>query len=100
MPYNKSKHIRWFEETRIGSVLLVGGNNAFPGEIYRALTSKGMRIPDMYSVTDEAYWHILEARGTLEKLKCTMVRLNTQILQPCKKGENFKKPDSWGRNSG
>jgi pyruvate, water dikinase len=76
----KGKYIRWFEETTIDDVPLVGGKNASLGEMYRELTSKGVRIPNGFSITAEAYWHTLEAGGTLEKLKNTMMGLDTSDI--------------------
>ncbi|AKB28718.1 Phosphoenolpyruvate synthase [Methanosarcina siciliae T4/M] len=77
MPGDKNKYIRWFEETTIEDVPLVGGKNASLGEMYRELTSKGVRIPNGFSVTSEAYWHMLKAGGILEKLKKIMEGLDT-----------------------
>lgn len=37
----ESKYIRWFEETTIDDIPLVGGKNASLGEMYRELTKKG-----------------------------------------------------------
>ena len=59
MSENKSKYVRWFDETSIEDVPLVGGKNASLGEMYRELTPKGVQIPNGFSVTAEAYWHVL-----------------------------------------
>lgn len=80
MSDNKSKYIRWFEETTIDDVSIVGGKNASLGEMYRELTSKGVKIPNGFSVTAEAYWHTLEAGGILEKLKSMMEGLDTSNI--------------------
>jgi len=77
MSGNKSKYTRWFEETTIEDVPLVGGKNASLGEMYRELTSKGIKIPNGFSVTAEAYWHTLKAGGILEKVKKTLDGLDT-----------------------
>ena len=77
MSGNKSKYTRWFEETTIEDVPLVGGKNASLGEMYRELTSKGIKIPNGFSVTAEAYWHTLKAGGILDKLKKTLDGLDT-----------------------
>ncbi|AKB50895.1 Phosphoenolpyruvate synthase [Methanosarcina barkeri str. Wiesmoor] len=80
MSDSKNKYIRWFEETTIDDVPIVGGKNASLGEMYRELTSKGVKIPNGFSVTAEAYWHILEAGGILEKLKSMMEGLDTSNI--------------------
>ena len=91
MSKNKSKYIRWFEETTIDDVPLVGGKNASLGEMYRELTSKGVRIPNGFSVTAEAYWHTLKAGGILEKLKKTMEGLDTaDVAELAKRGKNVR----------
>ena len=67
MSENKSKYIRWFEDTTIDDVPLVGGKNASLGEMYRELTSKGIKIPNGFAITAEAYWHTLKAGEILRK---------------------------------
>ncbi len=80
MTEKKIKYIRWFEETTIDDVPLVGGKNASLGEMYRELTSKGVKIPNGFSVTAKAYWHTLRAGGILERLKSTMDGLDTSDI--------------------
>ncbi|RXA21886.1 phosphoenolpyruvate synthase [Methanosarcina sp. MSH10X1] len=88
MSEKKSKYIRWFEETTIDDVPLVGGKNASLGEMYRELTSKGVKIPNGFSITAEAYWHTLEAGGILDKLKRTMEGLDTSdVADLAKRGK-------------
>jgi pyruvate,water dikinase len=71
-----AKFIRWFEEIKIEDVPTVGGKNASLGEMYRELTTRGIKIPNGFAVTAEAYWHALEAAGILEELKQTMAGLD------------------------
>ena len=63
-----AKYIRWFEEINIGDVPLVGGKNASLGEMYRELVQQGVRIPNGFAVTAEAYWHVLRSAGIVDKL--------------------------------
>lgn len=91
MPADNSKYIRWFEETTIDDVPLVGGKNASLGEMYRELSSKGIRIPNGFSVTSEAYWHTLKTGGIFEKLKTTMEGLDTSdVADLAKRGKNAR----------
>jgi pyruvate,water dikinase len=48
-----------FEEFGIEDVPLVGGKNASLGEMYRRLSSDGIRVPNGFAVTAEAYRHVL-----------------------------------------
>jgi pyruvate,water dikinase len=91
MSENKSKYIRWFDETSIEDVPLVGGKNASLGEMYRSLTPKGVKIPNGFSVTAEAYWHVLKAGGILDKLKQTLEGLDTtDVSELAKRGKNAR----------
>jgi pyruvate, water dikinase len=53
--------IRWFREIGITDVPLVGGKNASLGEMLRELTPLGVRVPNGYAVTADAYRYFLEA---------------------------------------
>lgn len=48
-------YIRWFEEIGIADVPTVGGKNASLGEMYRELSGKGVKVPNGFAVTAEAY---------------------------------------------
>lgn len=67
-----SRYIKWFKELGIGDVELVGGKNASLGEMYQNLTTKGIRVPNGFAVTAEAYKHILDTNGAWEKLKAKL----------------------------
>jgi pyruvate, water dikinase len=60
--------IRWFDEIGAADVGLVGGKNASLGEMVRALTSKGVRVPNGFAVTASAYRATLEEAGALTRL--------------------------------
>jgi pyruvate,water dikinase len=51
--------IRRFSELSIDDVPLVGGKNASLGEMYSALTERGVRVPNGFATTAEAYWHFI-----------------------------------------
>ncbi|MCB9114508.1 MAG: phosphoenolpyruvate synthase [Caldilineaceae bacterium] len=50
-----SMWVRWFSELSIDDVPKVGGKNASLGEMIRELAPKGIRIPDGFAVTADAY---------------------------------------------
>jgi pyruvate,water dikinase len=63
-------YIRWFEDIRNTDVDLVGGKNASLGELYTALTSQGVRVPNGFAVTADAYRNLLhngQLRSALER---------------------------------
>jgi pyruvate, water dikinase len=64
-----SEYVRFFEEFGIADVPLVGGKNASLGEMYRELSTEGVRIPNGFATTADAYRHMLEEAGTGNQLR-------------------------------
>ena len=78
--------IRWFAETSIADIPLVGGKNASLGEMYRELASRGVQVPNGFAITAEAYWHFLKETGTDVKVRNILDRLkpdDVQSLREC-----------------
>jgi pyruvate,water dikinase len=67
-----AKYIRWFNDIKIEDVPVVGGKNASLGEMYSELTTAGVKIPNGFATTADAYWHTLKSSGIYDKLKETM----------------------------
>lgn len=63
-----SRFIRWFSETSMKDIALVGGKNASLGELTQALTSCGVNVPYGFAVTAEAYDEILKNASVKEQL--------------------------------
>jgi pyruvate,water dikinase len=69
--------IRWFNQITLADVPLVGGKNASLGEMYTNLSGAGVRVPNGFAVTADAYRHFMHATGVAS----TIDRL-TKGLQP------------------
>ncbi len=65
----KKKYILFFKEISRRDVNLVGGKNASLGEMLRALSKKGVLIPDGFALTTRAYWRFLKFNEIDRKLK-------------------------------
>jgi pyruvate,water dikinase len=76
-----NNYIRWFKDITIEDVPSVGGKNASIGEMYRELTDKGIKVPNGFAITADAYWHVLESAGALEELKQTLQGLDTEDVR-------------------
>ncbi len=63
-----ARFIRWFEELTLDDVPLVGGKNASLGELYRELTPQGVRVPNGFAITAEAYRYVLDEAGAWAEL--------------------------------
>jgi len=80
--------VKWFNEIGIEDVPSVGGKNASLGEMYRHLSAEGVRVPNGFAVTAEAYDAVLKANGALEKLHARLDTLapdDLAQLQACGK---------------
>ena len=78
---NKPTYISWFKDLTIDDVPLVGGKNASLGEMYRDLTPKGVRIPNGFAVTAEAYRVMLEKANAWQPLREAMEGLNPDDVE-------------------
>ena len=60
--------IRWFRDIKLSDVPLVGGKTASLGELYGELRAAGVRVPNGFAITAEAYRALLDANGLREHL--------------------------------
>ena len=75
-----ARWIRWFAEIAIEDIPLVGGKNASLGEMFRELGSQGVKIPDGFAVTAEAYRHFLNETGLNARISELLAGLDTRDL--------------------
>ncbi len=74
------RYIRTFSELGIGDIPVVGGKNASLGEMYRHLSAEGVRVPNGFATTAEAYWHFLEHNRLVERIRERLKHLDTREL--------------------
>ena len=78
-------HVLWFEQVRLNDLPKVGGKNASLGEMYQALTSKGVKIPNGFAVTADAYWHFIDSNHLRPKMSALLAHVdgdsNVRTLQ-------------------
>ncbi|MBW1883479.1 MAG: phosphoenolpyruvate synthase [Deltaproteobacteria bacterium] len=65
---NEFRYVRWFRDLGVDDVALVGGKNASLGEMYRELMSNGVRVPNGFAITAQAYRDMLSKAGVWEPL--------------------------------
>jgi pyruvate,water dikinase len=63
-----ARYVRWFEELRLEDVPLVGGKNASLGEMYRELSAQGVRVPNGFASTADAFREAVTAVGAWDEL--------------------------------
>ncbi len=77
----KKRFILWFDEIGIEDVPLVGGKNASLGEMYRELTSKGVKIPNGFAITAYAYQYLLTKAKIKDDIKRILKDLDVSNLK-------------------
>ena len=77
----KYKFIKFFDELGINDVPEVGGKNASLGEMYRALSKKGLRVPNGFATTSEAYNYFLESAGLRKQIRKILKNLDTHNVE-------------------
>ncbi len=75
------RYIRRFNELGINDVPLVGGKNASLGEMYRTLSSKGVKIPNGFATTAEAYRHFISHNNLEQRICEALAQLDTNDTQ-------------------
>ena len=69
MKQDSNKFVRWFSELDSKEVSKVGGKNASLGEMLQALQHKGVRVPDGFATTAQAYWDFLQENQLENKIR-------------------------------
>jgi pyruvate, water dikinase len=80
-PKTEARFIKWFSELGIEDVPMVGGKNASLGEMFRELTSQGVKVPDGFAITAEAYRHFLSEAGLDAQIRGILTGLDTRDME-------------------
>jgi len=73
--------ILWFEEINIDDVPRVGGKNASLGEMVRGLGARGVKVPNGFAITADAYRRFLQKAGLDQIIRETLEGLDTRDLE-------------------
>jgi pyruvate,water dikinase len=76
-----SPYIRLFEELGAGDVPLVGGKTASLGEL-SALAAEGVKVPEGFAITAQAYRDALASAGAWEPLRALLGGLTDDDVAP------------------
>ncbi len=83
------KYILHFESLDNSKVATVGGKNASLGEMFRELGEAGIRVPDGFATTADAYWEFIEKNELKEPIREELDKLDK---------EDFSNLDEIGEN--
>ncbi len=76
-----SIQVRWFEELGMDDVPQVGGKNASLGEMYRHLTAAGVRVPNGFATTADAYRSFLAQDDLAARIEAELRSLDIEDVQ-------------------
>ena len=68
----KKPYVCWFEDLCSDDVAIVGGKNASLGEMIRALKDEGIRVPDGFATTADAFQEFLEANDLVGPMRAVL----------------------------
>ncbi len=69
-------YILWFSQITREDGAMVGGKNASLGEMFGNLTPEGIRVPDGFAITADAYRAFIAANALADRIRSEMERLN------------------------
>jgi pyruvate, water dikinase len=75
------RHIRFFEEISAADVASVGGKTASLGEMFRRLAPQGIRIPNGFAITAEAYRYVLQQADAWQPLHVALAGLRADDME-------------------
>ena len=62
------KYIKFFNELNNKDVPVVGGKNASIGEMFQELLPVGIKVPNGFAITSDAYWYLLDSAGIRDRI--------------------------------
>ena len=71
----------WFKELGMGDVELVGGKNASLGEMIQHLSKAGVRVPNGFATTAQAYREFLSHEGLADRINAKLDSLDIEDVQ-------------------
>jgi len=72
--------VLFFDQLKISDVPKVGGKNASLGEMVRELSGQGVRVPNGFAITADAYQYFLTQNGIKNRIAEILADLDTRDL--------------------
>ncbi|MDF2747514.1 MAG: pps, partial [Propionibacteriaceae bacterium] len=76
-----STNVLWFSEIGLADLEQVGGKNSSLGEMVRSLASAGVRVPDGFATTADAYRRFIGETGLAERITDALDGLDTDDVR-------------------
>ncbi|SEI38778.1 pyruvate, water dikinase [Allopseudospirillum japonicum] len=86
------KYILWFDQLGMQDVERVGGKNASLGEMISNLASAGVKVPQGFATTAQAYREFLQHEALSERINHELAQLNVDdVVALAKTGEKIRR---------
>ena|SRR5688572_18541709 len=76
-----SNNVLWFSDLGLADLEQVGGKNSSLGEMVSNLASLGVRVPDGFATTADAYRRFIGVTGLAETISSRLAGLDTDDVQ-------------------
>jgi len=77
--------VKRFNELHLSDVPLVGGKNASLAEMYRELTGAGVKVPNGFATTSDAFWQLIDENGLREPIGGMLAELDKRDVDSLKR---------------
>ncbi|KFI22528.1 phosphoenolpyruvate synthase [Nitrosococcus oceani] len=84
------QYVRWLENLGSHDVPVVGGKNASLGEMIQQLRATGIRVPEGFATTAQAYWEFLESNHLNKKIAHQLEELRKDRQELSKVGKTIR----------
>ncbi|MFB9375871.1 phosphoenolpyruvate synthase [Kineococcus gynurae] len=78
---NPSTNVRWFRDISLADIGDVGGKNSSLGEMISTLADAGVRVPDGFATTSEAFHRFLAHDGLDERIQAELATLDVEDVR-------------------
>ena len=77
--------VKRFSELRLTDVQIVGGKNASLAEMYRELSGAGVKVPNGFATTADAFWKLLDDNELRDRIGGLLADLDKRDVDSLKK---------------
>lgn len=88
---NPTTFVRWFDRLNSNDVDRVGGKNASLGEMIQSLKDEGIRVPNGFATTSEAYRRFLDANDLEDRIRSEIDKLHRDEKPLEKVGKSIRR---------
>ncbi len=75
------RYIKRFAELGMNDVPLVGGKNASLGEMYRSLSEQGVKVPNGFATTTDAFRHFMAHNNLTQRIGDALTKLDADDVK-------------------